>query len=341
MILASPLYAGWIRDGADGVLEGNHEPIIERGDWEKVAALREAKARTHGRGRPVAGRHIFRKGFLRCGICGGSMIPRTVPNRASPPRETYECYGHWRDVETCSMMPVQRAEVDSAVLAYFEQVGLPSATRDQLRSALNQKLDEARALLTGEERDAASADQRLARVKRDYTNGDLTAPEWRDLRAELEPEAAAAEAEVERLREAVKAHEADTALDKAEAEVAALLDSIRSAVTGNVKDNAGIQAVSATLLRLFDHFTYHVGIPANANVELIDTDSWIEPAIASRAVEGYDERMRPVLPREPAFRAIVWPDPARPKQAISASRFHGFVMSCVGPSVKPDSCVTP
>jgi len=304
LILARPLYAGWIPDGADGVLEGKHEPIIDREDWEKVAELRKAKARTHGRGRPVAGRHIFRKGFLRCGICGESMIPRTTPNRASPPRETYECYGHWRDVETCSMMPVQRADIDSAVLAYFEQVGLDlNATRDQLRSALNQKLDEARALLAAAERDAASAAQRLARVKRDYTNGDLTAPEWRGLRAELEPEATAAEAEVERLRKAVAAHQADTALDEAEAEVAALLDSIRSTVTGNVKDNAGIQAVSATLLRLFDHFTYHIGIPADANVELIDTDSWIEPAIASRAVEGYDNEMRPILPREPLGQA--------------------------------------
>lgn len=304
MILARPLYAGWISDGGDGVLEGNHEPLIDRTEWEEVAALRKAKARTHGRGRPVAGNHLFRKGFLRCGKCGGAMIPRTTPNRANPPTETYECFTRYKDIEDCSMLRVQRADVDGAVLAYFEQVGLDlDATREQLREAMGRKLDEARALLKAATRDAATVAERLARVKRDYTNADLTAAEWRELRAELEPEAAAAEAEVERLQKQVSAHEADSALDEAEAEVAELLESIRRSVRGEVKDTAGIQSVSATLLRLFDHFTYHVGIPESANVELIGSESWIEPTVAERAVEGYDEKMQPVLTREPLGQA--------------------------------------
>jgi DNA invertase Pin-like site-specific DNA recombinase len=279
-ILARPLYAGWISDGKDGVLEGKHEPLINREEWEDVAILREGKARTHGRGRPVAGRHLFRKGFLRCGSCGGAMIPRTNPNRANPPSETYECFTRKQDAEACEQPPLKRADIDRAVLAYFEQVGLDlDATREQLRAAIDRKAEETRLLLEGARSQAGTAAEQLARVKRDYLNDDLTAAEWRDLRAELEPQARAAEAEVKRLAQQLQAHEAEDALDEVERQIADLLGSIRAAVEGASERTAGADAVSATLLRLFDHFTFHAGIPEVANVELIDTDCWIEPTL--------------------------------------------------------------
>jgi DNA invertase Pin-like site-specific DNA recombinase len=305
MILARPLYGGWVTDGKDGVFEGLHEPLIDRAEWEKVAELRGAKARTHGRGRPVAGQHLFRKGFLRCGVCGGPMVPRTTPNRANPPTETYGCYRRHRDPEACSMARAPRADVDSAVLGYFENVGLDlEATRDQLGAAMDRKLDEVRALRDAATRDAAAAGERLARVKRDYTNGELSAAEWRELRSELEPEAAAAKAEAERLREQAHAAEAGTAVDEAEAEVLEQLARIRAAVAGHVNDAAGPEAVRATLLRLFDHFTLHVGSPERANLDLIGSECWIEPTVSEQAIAGYDDKMRPILAREPLGQAV-------------------------------------
>ena len=161
LILSRPLYGGWIPDGEGGVLEGIHEPLVDRAEWEKVAELRAAKKRTHGRGRPVAGKHLFRKGFLRCGICGGPMVPRTDPNRASAPSETYGCYHRHRDPQSCSMHKVQRVDVDSAVLGYFEHVGLDlEATRQQVSAAIDRKVEEAQALLDAAERDAATATER-------------------------------------------------------------------------------------------------------------------------------------------------------------------------------------
>jgi len=96
--------------------------------------------------------------------------------------------------------------------------------------------------------------QRLKRSCRDDTNGDLTAAEWRERRSELDSEADAAYAEVERLQKQIRAHEADSALDEAEAEaeVAALLESTPRSIRGEVKDTAGVPTVSAMLLRLFD-----------------------------------------------------------------------------------------
>jgi len=208
------------------------------------------------------------------------MIPRTSPNRANPPSETYECFTHKRDVEACSQGPVVRADVDLAVLAYFEQVGLDlDATREQLRGAIARKAEETRALLKTAQDEASSATDRLARVKRDYLEGNLTAGEWRDLKAELEPEQAAANAAVDRLTRQLEDQEAENALDDVEAELGRLLDTVRAAVEGKSGDDKGAKEVSASLLRLFDSFTFHAGIPDAANVELIDVDCWIEPSL--------------------------------------------------------------
>jgi DNA invertase Pin-like site-specific DNA recombinase len=303
-ILARPLYAGWIPDGKGGVLEGIHEPMISREEWNQVEDLRKAKARGPGRGRPVAGRHLFRGGFLRCGACGGALIPRTMPNRASPPSEIYLCFTRHCDLDECSQGPIRRVEIDGAVLAYFEQVGLDlDATRDELAAAMDRKIEETRALLRAAQKDAATAADRLARVKSDYLNGDLTAAEWRELRAELEPSTAAASAEVERLTEQLHSHECDGAAEVAEREVYELLRQIRETVTGSAADAAGAEAVSATLLRLFDHFTYHVGIPERANVELIDAQSWIEPTIRPDAIQRGGDEDFPLPSREPLGQA--------------------------------------
>lgn len=285
-------------------LEGNHEAIVDREEWLQVADLRQAKARTFGRGRPVVGHHLFRKGFLRCGQCGGAMIPRTNPNRAAPPSETYECFTRKLDTDACSQMPLQRADVDGAVLAYFEQVGLDlDATREQFAAAMDRKLEETRLLLETAEREAAVCGERLARVKRDYLAGDLTPAEWRGLRTELEPEASAAQAEVERLAHQLDAHQSGDAVFAAESEVIELVERIRQAVAGKIRDAKAAEAVSATLLRLFDQFTYHAGPPARANVELIDTECWIEPSIRSEAIQAHDNQMRPIIAKEPLVQA--------------------------------------
>ena len=303
-ILARPLYAGWIPDGKDGVLEGSHEPLISREEWKQAEELRKAKARGPGRGRPVAGRHLFRRGFLRCGECGGALIPRTYPNRANPPTEVYECFTRHCDIEACSQTQIRRVEIDGAILGYFEQVGLDlDATRDELAAAMDRKIDETRALLRAAQKDAATAADRLARVKSDYLSGELTAAEWRELRAELEPSTAAASAEVERLTAQLHSHESDGAVEVAEREVYELLRQIRETVSGSAADTAGAQAVSATLLRLFDHFTYHVGIPEEANVELVDGQSWIEPTIRPDVIQGRNDEDCPLPPREPLGQA--------------------------------------
>jgi DNA invertase Pin-like site-specific DNA recombinase len=302
-VLANPLYAGLVRDG-EKLIEAEHEPIIERRRWEEVQALRKAKAQTHRTGRSTLGRHLFRKGFLRCGECGEAMVPRTERNKDGSLRETYRCYGRYTDPAHCSMPQLRRAPIDSAVYAYFEQVGLDvEATRDQLAAATERKLAEVSALLEAAKAEASAAAARLARVKRDYAAGELNAAEWREFRDELRPEAEAAEAEAERLATQLAEVKAGPKLEGLEDDVLGQLAEIRAAVAGEVKDADGVEGARATLLRLFDRFTLHQGRPGSTHLELIDKNYWIEPLMSEHAVTGYDEKLRPILERKPLDKA--------------------------------------
>src|SRR5262249_40130166 len=84
-ILANPTYKGSaVHKG--GASPGTHEPIIDPETWDKVAALRDAQRRSRGGpGRRPVGKHLFRKGSLKCGRCGSSLVPRTDPNRKDEP----------------------------------------------------------------------------------------------------------------------------------------------------------------------------------------------------------------------------------------------------------------
>jgi predicted RNA-binding Zn-ribbon protein involved in translation (DUF1610 family) len=116
------------------------------------------------------GKHLFRKGFLRCGECGEAMVPRTARNRSGTLNECYLCLGRRQDPTSCSMPQTRRAEVDTAVYRYFEQVGLDlEATREQLTVAVERKRAEVQALCDAAECEAQQAAERLARAKRDYT----------------------------------------------------------------------------------------------------------------------------------------------------------------------------
>jgi hypothetical protein len=110
-------------------------------------------------------------------------------------------------------------------------------------------------------------------------------------------------AEAERLRASeAETKEGATLLD-AEREALERLTEIRRAIAGEVKDAAGTEAVRAALSRLFDGFVLHRSKPQRVNVELADEGWWIEPLVKPRAVAGYAESMRPVLRREPLYRA--------------------------------------
>ena len=290
-ILLNPVYTGLIRGGGE-LYEGVHEAIIDRETWEKTAALLKAKARTYKRGRPSTGKHLFRKGFLKCGICREDMGPLTHRGRPHPTDQIYRCYGRKRHSHTCDMSNIYRSDVDEAVYAYFRDIGVDAeATRAQLVAARERSLAEAREVLGSAEAETQAARERLERIKRDYVSGELKAAEWRELREELEPELSAAQAEEERLRAQLEEAESDSALSKITADLLGQLSEIRAEIAKEVTDAKGAAAVRAALMRLFDGFVLHRGSPRHETREGTKVACWLEPVLNQRQMGGYADRL--------------------------------------------------
>jgi hypothetical protein len=140
----------------------------------------------------------------------------------------YYCNGcSKRGRDFCSMPTLRRVDIDSAVFRYFEQVGLDvEETRRSIAEARDRKLAEVRALREQAEHEARRAEERLARVRRDYTDGKLDADDWREFRAELGEERDAARAEAERLTAQLHDVEQWGAVRDAEAETLRRLSEI-------------------------------------------------------------------------------------------------------------------
>jgi DNA invertase Pin-like site-specific DNA recombinase len=282
-LVRNPIFIGKIR--RDGELfDGLHEAIIDPETFEKAERLLSARPVRPGRP-PSVKRHLFLNGFLRCGACGDPMVPCIRPDRSY---EFYECSGR---VHGCKTGAVRRRDIDEDVLAYFEKcLHDEDGTRREVRMIADHKLAEGRALLAVAERESRAAQERLEKIKRDYTHGELTAADWQALRAELEPEAVAAAAEVDQLREQLANVESEAAIGEADAEVMSQLARIRAQVAGDVTEAIDLDALRAVLLRLFDRFLFHPELPAHANVELVGSRYWIEPVVSKEVVEGFAQR---------------------------------------------------
>jgi site-specific DNA recombinase len=291
-IVINPVYAGLLRDGEE-LREATHEAIIDRETWDRSVALRKAKARTHKRGRPSAGKHLFRKGFLKCGICGESIGPVTDRKRTGHESQIYYCYGRRRRPHTCDLSSVGRGDIDDAVYAYFRDLGLDAeATKEQLVAAGERELAKAGDLLKSAEQEAQTATERLERVKRDYVSGELSAGEWRELKEELEPELAARQAEEERLCRQLEEAESESALSEIASDLLTQLSEIRAEIAREVTDFKEAAAVRAALMRLFDGFVLHRDSPRHEKREYIKVAYWLEPVLSQDQMGGYVGRLR-------------------------------------------------
>ncbi len=261
--LANPVHMGSVRLNGE-VLPGNHPAIVSSEDWQQAAALREAQARSPGRqgGRPPKGGHLFVKGMLRCGRCGGAMIPRTYDDHTGEPAyAVYRCYTRIRNgTGACSQEPIKREAIDGAVFEYFASSVLDmEATRAAIAAAAEGKLREVRALLRQAEVGERKARESLERIRGDYKSGGLPITDWIEFRDELTEEIAGAAAEVQRLRSHEARITSDAAID-ADSDTLRYLGAIRDEIIGTVRRAAesrgeGVEAVRTALLRLFDGFT--------------------------------------------------------------------------------------
>ncbi len=288
-MLRSPVYTGHVL--LNGVVyRGAHDGIVDPELWERAQRQRAARRESvgGGRGRLPAGSHLLTRGLLRC-ACGAPMSARSFRHR--PGLEVYVCArrrqtgGH----ELCQQSQVPREAIDNAVLAYFGSVGLDEeATLAQLWQADVGRLSEAQALREQAELELRHAEERLTRVRRDYTDGKISAEDWHSLRGELEPELSAAEASLAQHEARESAAEDDAASRDVEAQTLEQLARVRAAVAGQVSSAEDVDALRAALTELFSTFTLRRTSNAPAHVavwpELALGEYFIEPTVRPDAV---------------------------------------------------------
>ena len=78
--------------------------------------------------------------------------------------------------------------------------------------------------------------------------------------------------------------------------------SLRDVVDHFAADGDTIDSVRAALMRLFDGFVLHLGMPDKSHVELIGK-TWIEPIVREQAIEEAGDSILPKLRREPLEQA--------------------------------------
>lgn len=312
-MLTNPVYVGKVRSGNE-VVEGLHAAIVGEEVWNRVQRLLTPATATR-RGRPPVGSHLFTRGLLRCGRCGEAMVPRTRRGRDGKlSTETYVCrryldFGR----EGCETGEIRRDLVDPAVYGYFENIGLDvEATRRQVVERLDERLVELQALTITAEGDLAKAEERLERVRRDYTDGKLSAEDWAEFKAELSAQRDAARAKQAQLSKHVATVTEETGSIDAEQSTLQHLTAIRNAVAGEVRDAEGIDAARAAISRLFERFVLHPAVGAKLGPQkrgepfegpdrapLLDVDGYmIELWVREEVVEVW-EPLRLTLRRTP------------------------------------------
>jgi DNA invertase Pin-like site-specific DNA recombinase len=243
-ILDNPAYVGLVRLKGE-TFPGAHEPILDEATWAEAQALRDARraSASKGRGRPPKGLHLFVRGLLRCGRCGGGMVPKTNPQGHS----YYACgRRHTYGPGACDMRTAGREQVDTAFLAFFETHVLdPAGTVAAVREEAGRRVVEAEALADQAERERAEVAAGRARADRAFLTGGIAEKDYRRLVALTDEEGAATAAEAERHRARADQLAAEAAAFDADAEAAERLVRLRQSVAGKLEAAESIAALRA------------------------------------------------------------------------------------------------
>ena len=170
------------------VVEGTHEPIIAREDFEKVRALLKRDTRTS----PYQGKLSVLAGFLKCADCGRAMQKRTVKQ----PYKTYDyyCCSTYRKMHSgaCSKHAIRSEAVEEGVLAALNEYIRLAVDFEALRKKVGEtkKREGAQKRFEEElgqcERETQKAQSLLVELYPDYKSGVLSREQYFALKEKYE-----------------------------------------------------------------------------------------------------------------------------------------------------------
>jgi site-specific DNA recombinase len=249
-VLPNRTYLGEVCIKGETLATGAHEPIIDPELFARATRLRAAKTSrpNGGAGRP-AKRHLL-DGLLVCAN-GHRMLARRWGH------SEYYCCSRKHTYGDCDAPDANRRAVDETLLHHFLIRHFDEdEMRERLAAAAGEKIAEARALAAAADREEQEAAAALARIKRDYVAGKISADDWNDFRASLEEEQAASRAKAAQLRGRAHEIEAEAAQVDVEAQLVARLGTLMQAVAGQADSPEAVAELRAALTATFDRVIY-------------------------------------------------------------------------------------
>jgi site-specific DNA recombinase len=248
-VLSSVIYVGRLSVKGE-VMPGAHGAIISDETWNRAQDIRTGALRRKG-GRHPEGGHLLARGVLRC-TCGSAMIPRKA--RAGVERDRYMCRGRIEHgPEFCSQPSIRRELIDEPFLAHLLDGYIDlEATRKRIQERTASALTLAQEALTQAEREAASAEAKLARVRGHYQDGKIEADDWAEQRPGLTAGLEAAREAVLRAQEHVQQTEQTGVVGDAEHALLDHLAALKKAVTAGVGAAPDLAALRNVIGQIFE-----------------------------------------------------------------------------------------
>jgi hypothetical protein len=247
-MLGQSIYAGKIA-GKDGELvDGSHTAIISQELWDRVQAIRTGALKRKP-GRHASGQHLLVRGLLRC-ACGDSMLVRTPKSPSDG--ERYVCRARFEH-GSCSMPRIRREAIDEPFLRTLLDSYIDlDATRKRIGERASEALTVAREALEQAEREAASAEVKLARVRSHYQAGRIEPEDWAEQRPSLTAELDAAREAVLRAQEHAQQTEQGGTPGDAEQALLDHLAALKQAVAAGVDEAPDLAALRNVIGQMFE-----------------------------------------------------------------------------------------
>ncbi|MBR5445745.1 MAG: recombinase family protein [Clostridia bacterium] len=208
------------------VVEGTHEPLVDRETFRKAGVLLES--RKHTRSRTY---DFLLKGMIFCHECGYPLAVINRKNRAGEDVLYFVCrtYQRFTDAGACTAHTIREKTVTDAVTAKVREMWVPCLDPAALMPAAIAAVEEARKENSADGEIQSLGDRienmtaQLDRMYTDRLSGLLTEPDFERMYRKIRAERTALETRLQAVRE-----EQETAVDtgeRAEALVSAFMES--------------------------------------------------------------------------------------------------------------------
>ncbi len=220
-IIKNPTYAGYVqfnktvkyaskrREGGENDFirtKGKHEAIVDLETWSKVQQINQKKSLNHTK--KVKRGTFLLTGILKCPQCGSPMVAgRVVKNKGGRKIEFkyYQCSKYKnKGRKECSANSVNAEYIEEYVIDYLSKFSFSDDMVDRVVQKINKQVKTTvlplKKQIETKVKELGKIEKRKSKVYTLYENEDITLPEFKDRKMQIEKEKRDIEASIEDLK---------------------------------------------------------------------------------------------------------------------------------------------